>query len=277
MPETTMIPQFQINQKETHMKSSKLLRFVFSATAGLFALAGIVPTASAQTTPTTVIFVHGAWADASSWSKVIPRLVSAKINVVAVSLPLTSLADDVAATERAIALVSGPVVLVGHSYGGSVITEAGNDPKVVGLVFVSAYAPDQGESSLSLATANPTPIGAEIRPDSYGFLKLTETGIDEDFAQDLSDVEKTILFATQGPTAGAAFGAPATNPSWKNKPTWFVVASKDRTISPALEATEAGRMNATTMTVPTGHLAMLAAPDRVAEFIKLAVGKMGAK
>lgn len=215
------------------MKSSNnLLR----TTAGLLALAGLAVTASAQTSPATVILVHGAWADASSWSKVIPLLVNARINVVAVNLPLTSLADDVTTTERAIALVSGPVVLVGHSYGGAVITEAGNDPKVVGLVFVAAYAPEEGESSLSLATANPTPIGADIRPDTNGFLKLTDTGIAEDFAQDLSNVEKIILFATQGPTAGAALGSPATNPSWKNKPTWFVVASKDRVISPDLEA-----------------------------------------
>jgi pimeloyl-ACP methyl ester carboxylesterase len=134
--------------------------------------------------------VHGAWADASSWSKIIPRLVAAHLNVVAVSLPLTSLADDVAATKRAIALVNGPIVLVGHSYGGAVITEAGNDPKVVGLAFVAAYAPDNGESSLSLATANPTPVGTQIRPDASGFLKLTAAGIAEDFGQDLSDMEK---------------------------------------------------------------------------------------
>ena len=103
-----------------------------------------------------VLLVHGAWADGSSWARVIPRLTAVGLNVVAVQIPLTSLADDVAATERAIALVDGPVLLVGHSYGGAVITEAGNDPKVVGLVFVAAFAPNKGESSLSLATANPS-------------------------------------------------------------------------------------------------------------------------
>jgi pimeloyl-ACP methyl ester carboxylesterase len=259
------------------MNISKPLHLALSMAASLLAVAGLATTASAQNAPNTVILVHGAWADASSWSKVIPRLVAAHLNVVAVSLPMTSLADDVAATERAIALVDSPVVLVGHSYGGAVITEAGNNPKVAGLVFVAAYAPDRGESSLSLGTANPTPIGAEIRPDANGFLKLTATGIAEDFAQDLSNVEKTILIATQAPTAGSALGAPATNPSWKNKPTWFVIAANDRTVSPELEATEAARMNATTITVPTGHLAMLAAPERVADFIKVAAERARAK
>jgi pimeloyl-ACP methyl ester carboxylesterase len=259
------------------MNISKLLDFTLSATAGLLAVAALGITASAQTTPSTVILVHGAWADASSWSKVIPRLVAAHLNVVAVNLPLTSLADDVAATERAIALVNGPILLVGHSYGGAVITEAGNNPKVVGLVFVAAYAPDNGESSLSLATANPTPVGAQIRPDASGFLKLTATGIVDDFGQDLSDIEKVNLFATQGPTAGGALGALATKPSWRNKPTWFVIAANDRTVSPDLEKTEATRMNATTITLPTSHLAMLAAPERVADFIEAAAAKAGAK
>jgi pimeloyl-ACP methyl ester carboxylesterase len=252
------------------MKSLKTLQFTLVASIALLATTACATVASAQTSRTTVLLVHGAWADASSWSKVIPRLVAAHIDVVAVNLPLTSLADDVATTERAIALVNGPVLLVGHSYGGAVITEAGNDPKVVGLVFVAAYAPDRGESSLSLATANPTPIGAEIRPDANGFLKLTAKGISDDFGQDLSNAEKTVLIATQGPTAGGALGTPATNPSWKDKPSWFVIAANDRTVSPELEATEATRMNATTITVPTSHLAMLAEPERVAVFIKMA-------
>ncbi|MCU1301919.1 MAG: putative signal peptide protein [Candidatus Sulfotelmatobacter sp.] len=259
------------------MNTSKLLHLTLTTTAGLLAVAGFGATASAQTSPNTVILVHGAWADASSWSKVIPRLVAAHLNVVAVSLPLTSLADDVAATERAIALVNGPILLVGHSYGGAVITEAGNNPKVTGLVFVAAYAPDNGESSLSLATANPTPVGAQIRPDASGFLKLTAAGIEEDFGQDLSDVEKVNLIATQGPTAGGALGALASTPAWKNKPTWFVIAANDRTVSPQLEKTEATRMNATTITLPTSHLAMLAAPERVADFIEAAAAKAGAK
>src|SRR5271155_155577 len=113
-----------------------------------------------------VVLVHGAWGDGSNWSKVIPLLEARGLHVVAVQNPLTSLADDVASTMRAIALQDGPVLLVGHSYGGAVITEAGNDPKVTGLVYVAAVAPDKGESALGLITSVPTPIGSELRPDS---------------------------------------------------------------------------------------------------------------
>ena len=205
------------------MKLSKVLDYTFGGALCLLAVTGSLT--SAQTLAAqpanaqfanNVLLVHGAWADGSSWSRVIPRLTTAGLNVVAVQIPLTSLSDDVAATKRAMSLVHGPVLLVGHSYGGAVITEAGNDPKVVGLVFVAAFAPDKGESSLSLATANPTPGGGEIRQDKSGFLTLTPTGIFDDFAQDLSKAKRMILNATQVPIAGAALGTPTQNPSWKN-------------------------------------------------------------
>ncbi len=255
------------------------------ASIGLLAtgLATSLPTVvSAQATSSqyavkNVLLVHGAWADGSSWSKIIPRLTEAGLHVVAVQIPLTSLADDVATTERAIALVKGPVLLVGHSYGGAVITEAGNNPQVVGLVFVSAFAPDEGESSLSLATANPTPAGATLKPDQFGFFELTPQVVARDFAQDLSDRDKDILTATQVPTAGAALAATATNPAWKNKPDWFVIAEDDRTVSPQLEEMEALRMHATIIAVPTSHVAMLAAPERVAEFIETAAETLSNK
>ena len=135
-----------------------------------------------------VVIVHGAWADGSSWSKVIPLLQAKGLHVVAVQNPLTSLADDVAATKRAIASQDGHVLLVGHSYGGVVITEAGNDPKVVGLVYVAALAPSEGESVASVTKAfPPTPLGSEVRADAEGFLTVTPKGIAEDFAQDLTD------------------------------------------------------------------------------------------
>lgn len=218
--------------------------------------------------------MHGAWANASSWSKVIPLLTAKGFHVTAVSIPLTSLADDVATTERALDLESGPILLVGHSYGGAVITEAGNHSNVAGLVFIAAYAPDNGESALSLALANPTPVGAELQADpSNMFFKLSAKGIFDDFAQDLSQVEKLNLFVTQGPTGAFALGTPISSPAWRNKPTWFIVAAQDGIISPGLEAMEAVRMRAVTITLNTNHVAMLSDPVRVADFIARAADR----
>ncbi len=214
-----------------------------------------------------VILVHGAWADGSSWSKVIPLLERRGFHVTAVQLPLTSIADDVATVERAIALDPGPVLLVGHSYGGIVITEAGNDAKVTGLVYVSAYAPDAGQSALSLNALVPvTPVGAEIRLNA-GFLSLTPEGILNDFAQDLPNYEKQTLVATQGPVAAVTFGTPATAPAWKTKPSWYMIASEDRVISPQLEAMMAQTINATTVTVRSSHVIMLSKPEAVFDVI----------
>jgi pimeloyl-ACP methyl ester carboxylesterase len=216
---------------------------------------------------TDVILVHGAWADGSSWSKVIPLLERKGVHVTAVQLPLTSIADDVATVERAIALDPGPVLLVGHSYAGIVITEAGNDPKVTALVYVSAFAPDAGQSALSLnASVPPTPVAAEIRLNA-GFLSLTTEGILNDFAQDLSDYEKQTLVVTQGPVAAVAFGTPATAPAWKLKPSWYMIASEDRVISPQLEAMMAQTINATAVTVHSSHVIMLSKPEAVVEVI----------
>ena len=190
----------------------------------------------AQESKPAIVLVHGAWADGSSWAKVIPLLEKAGLNAVAVQNPLTSLADDVAATKRAIARLDGPVILVGHSYGGAVISEGGNDPKVVGLVYVAAFAPDVGEAVGELGKEfPPAPGGAELRPDAGGFLTVTTKGVLENFAQDLPLAERKLLAATQGPTNGAAFGAKLTNAAWKTKRTWYVVAANDRMIPPDLE------------------------------------------
>jgi pimeloyl-ACP methyl ester carboxylesterase len=216
-----------------------------------------------------VVLVHGAWADGSSWSKVIPLLEAKGLHVVAVQNPLSSLADDVAATKRAIALQQGPVLLVGHSYGGAVITEAGNDPKVAGLVYVAAFAPDTGEAVGDLGKGFPQPPGlAELRPDAAGYLSLTEKGVSEDFAQDLPAPERKVLAATQGPTAGAAFGAKITNAAWRTKPSWYVVARNDRMISPDFEESMAKKINAKSIAVPSSHVAMLSHPKEVAAVIE---------
>jgi pimeloyl-ACP methyl ester carboxylesterase len=223
-----------------------------------------------------VVLVHGAWADGSSWSKVIPLLEAKGLKVTAVQLPLTSLADDVATLKRAFALEDGPFLLVGHSYGGSVITEAGNDPNVAGLVYVAAFAPDKGQSTLDQIKANPTPVGKELRPDASGaFLKLSGKGVFEDLAPDLPEVDREVLFAAQAPTAGAAFGTPISTPAWRNKPSWFVIASEDRVISPKLEEAEAQEMKAKSITISSSHVVLLSHPADVAGFIAGAAGESG--
>jgi pimeloyl-ACP methyl ester carboxylesterase len=221
----------------------------------------------------SVILVHGAWADGSSWSKVIPLLQARGLRVTAVQLPLNSLDADVATVKRAIALEGGPTVLVGHSYGGVVITETGDDSKVVGLVYIAAFAPDVGQSAGSLgASVEPARLGAEIRPDKEGFLKLTESGVKNDFAQDLTPTEKSVLFAAQGPTAGAALGGNVSVAAWKNKPSWYFVATADRAIQPTLQRAMAKAINAQTIEVTSSHVAMLARPDDTANLILQAAG-----
>jgi pimeloyl-ACP methyl ester carboxylesterase len=263
------------------MQSFKLIRNVVTACAALLAIIVPATKATAQTQPTaevkTVLLIHGAWADGSSWAKVIPLLEAKGLRVVAVQIPLTSFADDVAATQRAIAIEDGPVLLVGHSYGGAVVTETGNDPKVAGLVFVSAVAPDKGESAFGLITSVPTPIDSELRPDKSGFLKLTPKGIAEDFAQDLSANEIAVLTATQVPTSVAAMKGEVTNPAWKSKPSWYIIAANDRAISPSLEAAQAKKIGAVTATVPSSHVIMLAQPSKVADVICDAAAKAGSK
>jgi pimeloyl-ACP methyl ester carboxylesterase len=159
-----------------------------------------------------------------------------------------------------------------------VITEAGNDPKVVGLVYVAALAPSDGESVASVTKPfPPAPLGGEVRADAEGFLTVTPKGIAEDFAQDLSDEEKQVLTATQTPTAAAVFGATITTAAWKTKPSWCVIASNDRAVSPDLEKAEAAAMKATSITVPSSHVPMLSHPKAVADLIEQAAAKAGSQ
>ena len=248
------------------LTTSSLLRISFFLSC-VFPLA-----ASGQSTTTqpihNVVLVHGAWADGSSWSKVVPLLEKQGFHVVCVQNPLTSFAEDVAATKRIIDAQDGPVLLVGHSYGGAVITQAGNNPKVAGLVYVAAFAPDKGESSGSLGKPyGATPGVTELRPLADGFLVLTPKGVIEDFAPDLSLNERQLLLATQTPTQGAALGAEISTAAWRIKPSWFVIALNDRMIAPDQERMTAKRMNAKTLTLPTSHVPMLSRPKDVADFI----------
>ena len=260
------------------MKISQTYRTALIAATMLILSSGLDVRGFAQTNSPqgtkNIVLVHGAWADGSCWSKVIALLQAKGFHVVAVQNPLTSLADDVAATKRIIALQEGPVILVGHSYAGVVITEAGNDPKVVGLVYVAAFAPGDGESINSVSKPYPpAPLGSELRPDAQGFLTATRKGIAEDMAQDLPDGEQQILTATQGQTAAAVFGATITKAAWKSKPSWAVIAGNDRAIPPQLEKDEAATIKATSITLSANHLAMLSHPREVAELIEQAAAK----
>jgi pimeloyl-ACP methyl ester carboxylesterase len=219
-------------------------------------------------TTTTVLLVHGAWADGSSWRKVIPLLQASGLRSVAVQLPLTSLADDAAAVKRAIALEEGPVLLAGHSYGGAVISEAGDDAKVVGLIYVAAFAPNVGQSAGSLgASVPPAPLAAEAKADAFGFVKLTRTGMFESFAQDLPIADREILYAVQGPTSVQSLGGTATVAAWKSKPSYYLVGKNDRAIPPQLQRTMAATIKAHVTVVESSHVVMLAAPEIVAKVI----------
>jgi len=215
-----------------------------------------------------VVLVHGAFADGSSWARIIPLLEKSGLNAVAVQNPLTSLDDDLAATRRTIALQDGPVILVGHSWAGVVITEAGIDPKVVGLVYVAAFAPDVGQAVGDLGKdLPPPPGGAELRPGPDGYLTMTTEGVMANFAPDLPVADRKLIAATQGATNSAVFGAKVANAAWKTKPTFYVVAANDRMIQPDLERRFAKAMNAKTIAVPSSHVAMLSHPTEVAKLI----------
>ena len=216
----------------------------------------------------SIVLVHGAFADGSSWDRVTPLLEAKGYRVIAVHDPMSSLADDVAATKRAIEQAPGPVLLVGHSYGGAVITEAGNDPKVGGLVYVAAFAPDSGESINALGKgAPPPPWVKQLVVDTGGFAWLPASTIATDFAQDLPAPERDLLATKQGPIAAHAFDDRITTAAWHTKPTTYVRAELDHMIDPAAQAFMAKRANAKVVNLKTSHVAMLAKPAEVAAAI----------
>src|SRR3977135_3877118 len=189
---------------------------------------------SAPVQARNVVLVHGAWADGSSWSEVIPRLQAAGLKVTAVQNPLTSLEDSVAATRRALALQDGPTVLVAHSWGGTVISEAGIDPKVTGLVYVAARAPDAAEDFVALSGRFPTmPVRAGVQ-ERDGLTTISEPGFLDFFANGVPRAKAEVLFAVQEPTAASLFAERTTVAAWRSKPTWYAVSTLDQTIAPDL-------------------------------------------
>jgi len=253
------------------MKFIRLLAVV----AGLFAASASL--AQAQGTPPprvkNVVLVHGAWADGSSWAEVIPRLQAAGLKVTAVQNPLTSLKDSVEATRRALAEQDGPTVLVAHSWGGTVISEVGTDPKVTALVYIAARAPDADEDFVALSAKFPTgPVRAGVQ-EHDGFTRLSEDAFLKYFANGVDPEKAKVLYAVQWPTAASIFAGRTSVAAWRSKPSWYAVSKLDQTINPDLERFLAKRMNATTVELEAGHLSLVSHPKEVADLILAAAGQ----
>ena len=217
---------------------------------------------------TTVVLVHGAFADGGSWGNVIPLVEQSGYDVIAVQNPLTSYADDVATTRRVIDAQSGPVVLVGHSYGGAVITKAAlGAVNVKALVYVAAFAPDADENLQSLLQQYPSKIGSALVPDAAGFLYIDRAQFKEVFAADVSEPVLSVMSASQKPIAAQTFGQIYEAPAWKEIPSWYLRATNDQAINPVLQQVFAQRINATTREVNSSHVPFASKPSVVAEII----------
>ena len=242
------------------------------------ALVSIAPQAQATTPVENVVLVHGLYADGSSWGKVIPLLQARGLRVTSVQNPLTSLQDDVDAVRRALALQDGPTLLVAHSYGGMVITQAGDDPKVAGLVYIAARAPDAGEDYPALARKFPVaPASTGLRWEADGYGQLTEEAFVKDFAGDLPREEALAYYAVQQRAAKAITTARTSVAAWRKKPSWYAVSTQDRTIHPALQRFMAQRMGASTVDLDASHVSLLSHPQQVAELILAATQGMPAR
>jgi pimeloyl-ACP methyl ester carboxylesterase len=220
-----------------------------------------------------VVLVHGAWADGSSWSAVIKVLQKASYNVTAPQFPLTALEDNVARLRQVLAAQAGPILVAGHSYGGQIITALGADaPNVVGLVYISGFALDEGESIGGLLGQGPlTPALEHLRIDEQGFAWLPHDDFVHHFAADVDPIEANVMYAVQQPLPLAAYDDVMGTPAWKNDvPTWFAVAQNDEVIPPDAERLFAQRMGATTTELVSGHVGMVSHPDEVAGLIQTA-------
>jgi len=225
-----------------------------------FTLSALAQTGNSMNTKPTIIFVHGLWADGSSFNKLINPLTNQGYKVIAVQNPTTSLADDIAATKTAIDRAGGDVILVGHSWGGFVITEAGADPRVKALVYIAAFAPDKGETVPSLSEKFAATELQKFLQQTNGTLTVTREGIGKVFAGDLSAKEQDVVYAVQTPASPQVFAGVGVAAAWKTKPSWYVVASEDKTINPELEKFMAKRANAKTTVLKSSHVAMLSKP-----------------
>jgi pimeloyl-ACP methyl ester carboxylesterase len=245
---------------------------VAGAAASLISTRGV----AANSTPpkaSNVVLVHGLFADGSSWSEVIARLQAAGLNVTAVQNPLTTLPEAVASAQRVLDRQDGPTVLVGHSFSGMIVTEAGVHPKVSALVYVAARAPDAGEDYAALAkTFLASPASAGILFDGNEG-RLSEEAFLRDFAGDLPEAKAKVLYAVQEPFQKALLTGKTTHAAWRSKPSYYAVSTEDRTINPDLERFMAKRMNAKTIEVKASHLSLISHPDAITRLILEAGGQ----
>ena len=249
-----------------------IAKLFVSVAATAIALTGIAAAQASAAAKPSVVLVHGAFANAASWDKVATLLRAKGVTVTEVDNPLTSLADDVSATKAVLAKQTGPVVLVGHSWGGVVIGEAGDDPKVKSLVYIAAFALDKGETIQAISAGSPPPPGIQaLRPDAQGNLTVDPAQFPTVFAGDLPAAEAQVLAAAQIPTSPSIFAAPSTVAAWHGKPTYYAISANDQMIPPQAEAFFAKRINATTVTLQSSHASLLSEPDQVAALILQAV------
>jgi pimeloyl-ACP methyl ester carboxylesterase len=225
-----------------------------------------------------IVLVHGAWADGSSWSGVIELLQAEGFQVRAPQFPLTSLADDVARLRQVLDFQDGPTIVVGHSYGGQIMTALGTDaPNVVGLVYIAAFALEEGESLGALLSQGPvTPALAHLFTDARGFGWLSEDDFVNHFAADLEPTQARVLYAVQQALASSAFTDVMGVPAWKSLPSWYLVAENDEALPPDAERMFASRMGATTIEIPASHVAMVSHPAEVAGLVEKAAEAVGA-
>ena len=250
-----------------------LNKLIVAATAAIALLSAAVAPARADPVKNVVI-VHGAFADGSGWHDVASILGKDGYTVSVVQEPLTSLADDVAATKRVLDLQQGPTILVGHSYGGVVITEAGDAPDVVGLVYIAAFIPDKGESAISMLS-QAAPANNDLRATKDDFLYLDPAAFPADFAADVPAAQAKFMAHSQPMLAKAAAGAPVTAAAWHQKKSWALVASKDHNINPDLERSMAKRAGSETIEVPGSHAVYVSKPNEVAHLIERAAKASG--
>ncbi|MEJ2793418.1 alpha/beta hydrolase [Iodobacter sp. LRB] len=217
----------------------------------------------------TVIAVHGAWADGSSWNKVSTQLISAGVKVIAAQIPMTSFSEDVLTIQQLLRAQSGPVVLAGHSYGAAVITAAGaNNAKIKGLVYIAGIVPDQGEAvGQVFMRAAPHQTAPQLSPDAEGLLWVTQNDFANAIATDATPVEQALMAATQKPIAAICLGEPLKQAAWKELPSWFLIAENDRMVSPETQRFTALRAGSKVVSLPVDHCPLMSAPENVADII----------